>query len=296
MTNDTLLSVQRLSVSFPRSGRRSAGGGKSAERILDGVTFEVAPGQRIGILGESGSGKSTCARAIAGLLPAEAWVDGVVILNGKRLLDTAAPAQQRTTQRLAGAGSSRTQRRDFLPLQFVFQDPFSSMDPRQKIGKALAEVIRVRAFNMGRPAPDRPSICKKLSAALSEVGVDVSLAERYPHELSGGQLQRVAIARALLLQPQLLIADEAVSALDLSLQAQIVALLDRLVEQRKLAILFISHDLKLVRYFCERVIVLRNGKIADSGRTEDVFTRPESDYTHELIRAAVDKVHSSQIQ
>lgn len=291
MTTDTLLSVEQLCVSFPHSGSRDPSVRVSSEKVLDGVNFRVAPGQRIGLLGESGSGKSTCARAIAGLLPNEANVSGTVTLNGKTLLDATSPTMQGSLLGFARAKASRAHRRDFLPMQFVFQDPFSSMDPRQKIGKALTEVIRVGAFHKGSPPPDRPSSYRRMDAALSEVGVNTSFADRYPHELSGGQLQRVAIARALLLEPQILIADEAVSALDLSLQAQIVALLDQLAEQRHLAILFISHDLKLVRYFCERVIVLRNGRIADSGSTEDVFTQPQSDYTRALIRAAVDKIH-----
>lgn len=286
MTPETLLTVSQLSVGFAGARRKGPNHRKPVHQILNGVSFDVAPGQRVGILGESGSGKSTCARAIAGLLPDDSMVSGRVVLKGKTLLDTTGVDQEESALP-SHSKLNRTPRRDYLPLQFVFQDPSSSMDPRQKIGSALAEVIRVGAHHKGQIAPERSDVLSKLIAALNEVGVDPSFAERYPHELSGGQLQRVAIAKALLLEPNLLIADEAVSALDLSLQAQIIALLDRLAESRSLAILFISHDLKLVRYFCEQIVILKDGQVAESGPTESVFLQPQSSYTRDLIRASV---------
>jgi peptide/nickel transport system ATP-binding protein len=224
----------------------------AALRALDGVDLDIKAGQAIGIVGESGSGKSTLARAVLQLLrPA----GGSIVW----------------------AGQSQPTRRD---LQIVFQDPLASLDPRMTVDEIVTEPLRVHLPHLGRAA--------RLEAAtemLSRVALPSELLQRYPHELSGGQCQRVGIARAMILRPRLLICDEALSALDVTTQAQVVALLKDLRREYALALLFISHNLAVVRQLCERVLVLYLGRMMEFGPTQSLYTRPRHPYTRSLLDA-----------
>jgi peptide/nickel transport system ATP-binding protein len=231
-----------------------------AVRALDGVSFDVARGEALGIVGESGCGKSTVARACLRLISADA---GSVRFDG---VDVAK----------AGAGELRALRRR---LQIVFQDPASALDPRQRIADALGESIRVHGIARGA------EVASAVARLLDEVGLPPSAARRYPHEFSGGQRQRIGIARALALGPDLVFADEPVSALDVSVQAQILVLLDELRHRRELAFVFISHDLGVVRHFCQRVAVMYLGRIVEVGPTDSVVAQPRHPYTRALLAA-----------
>ena len=211
-----------------------------AVRALDGVSFDVAHGEALGIVGESGCGKSTVARACLRLIAPDA---GSVRFDG---IDVAA----------ASPSVMRALRRR---LQIVFQDPASALDPRQRIADALGESIRVHGIARGK------DVTTAVLRLLDEVGLPSTAARRYPHEFSGGQRQRIGIARALALGPDLVFADEPVSALDVSVQAQILVLLDELRHRRRLAFVFISHDLGVVRHFCQRVAVMYLGRLVEEG-------------------------------
>ena len=249
-----LLEVEALRVSYPdgRGGRRLA---------LDQVSLEVCEGQAVGLVGESGSGKSTLARAVMRLLPVDA---GRIRFQGTDLLALSG-------RRL------RSLRRHF---QMVFQDPRGSLDPRWPVGRSVAEPLV--AFEPHLGASEREA---RVATLLELVGLDSSLSQRFPAELSGGQLQRVAIARALASNPKLLVADEPTSALDVSVQAQVVNLLGRLQRERGLAMLFISHDISLVRLICERVAVLLSGRVVELGPTSQVTTEPLHPYARALLEA-----------
>lgn len=242
--------------------RVGAFGGKPVVvRAVDGVSFDVRAGEAYGLVGESGCGKSTVGRAVLHLIKPDS---GAVKLDGHDLA-ALAPAPMR----------------DLRPrMQMIFQDPYSSLNPKQKIGAALAEPIRVH----GRAEGD--AIAKKITTLLQEVGLPPEAAERYPHEFSGGQRQRIAIARALALDPDLIVADEAVSALDVSIQAQVLKLMKDLMERRGVAFLFISHDLGVVRSFCERLAVMYLGRIVESGPVGAAFDAPLHPYTQSLRAAS----------
>lgn len=256
--SSNLLVVKDLEVTVPRNRA-------TAQKILRGIGFSIGQAERVGLLGESGSGKSTCARALLRLLGEDLEVRGQVCFEGQDLFTLPAAKLRQIRPRI----------------QMIFQDPFSSFDPRQKVADALTEVLRVHF------RPNLATVRTRVSTALVEVGLNDDFLLKTPAQLSGGQLQRVSLARALLFEPKILIADEAVSALDLSLQAQIVTLLSELSVKRKMSVLFISHDLRLVRYFCDRVLVLHGGAIVESGEVEEVFVRPQAQYTKELIQAAI---------
>ncbi|HEX7438955.1 MAG TPA: ABC transporter ATP-binding protein [Caldimonas sp.] len=228
-----------------------------AVRALDGVSFDVARGEALGIVGESGCGKSTVARACLRLIASDA---GSVRFDG---IDVAA----------ASASELRALRRR---LQIVFQDPASALDPRQRIADALGESIRVHGIARGK------AVTSAVLRLLDEVGLPATAARRYPHEFSGGQRQRIGIARALALGPDLVFADEPVSALDVSVQAQILVLLDELRDRRKLAFVFISHDLGVVRHFCQRVAVMYLGRLVEEGPVPAIFEDPLHPYTRLL--------------
>jgi len=228
-----------------------------AVRALDGVSFDVARGEALGIVGESGCGKSTVARACLRLITADA---GSVRFDG---VDVAK----------ASAGELRALRRR---LQIVFQDPASALDPRQRIADALGESIKVHGIARGE------AVTSAVLRLLDEVGLPPSAARRYPHEFSGGQRQRIGIARALALGPDLVFADEPVSALDVSVQAQILVLLDELRHRRELAFVFISHDLGVVRHFCQRVAVMYLGRLVEEGPVPAIFEEPLHPYTRLL--------------
>jgi peptide/nickel transport system ATP-binding protein len=229
---------------------------------LRGVSFAVQPGRSLGIVGESGSGKSTLARLVMAL---EAPTEGRVTLLGRDL--HALPATE-----------LRAARRDF---QMVFQDPYGSLDPRQRVGRIVAEPL------VGVDATARRA---RVAEALDAVGLRATDADKYPHEFSGGQRQRIAIARALITRPKLIVADEPVSALDVSVQAQVLNLLADLQQQFGVTYLFISHDLAVVDHVCDDVAVMRSGLIVEYGPTEQVLQRPAHTYTRALLAAMPEAV------
>jgi oligopeptide/dipeptide ABC transporter ATP-binding protein len=249
-----LLQVTDLTVEF-RGGRR-----RRAVRALDAVSLAVSPGETLGLVGESGSGKTTLALAIAGLVtPAS----GHIRLAGHDLV----PAERRDRRRLS---------RD---LQMVFQDPYSSLSPARTVSQILTEPLQVHE------SLSRAQARQRVTAMLDQVGLPPEAAGRYPSEFSGGQRQRIAIARALMVAPKLVICDEPVSALDLSVQAQILNLLADLQRDLSVAYLFISHDLAVVRYLASRVTVLYRGHVMESGSAETICTRPLHPYTRALLAA-----------
>lgn len=222
------------------------------------VSLLVAPGETLGIVGESGSGKSTLARLATGLTKPDA---GDVRIRGDSIV-----------------GFTRGQMRRMRRIvQMIFQDPFSSLDPRQRVGSAIEEVLAVHRIGDRRTRRDRTD------EMLTKVGLDARTRDRYPHEFSGGQLQRIAIARALVLEPKLLICDEPVSALDVSVQAQILNLLRQLKLEFSLTMLFISHDLSVVAHVADRVGVMYGGHLVEIGPGERVFRHPGHPYTRQLL-------------
>jgi microcin C transport system ATP-binding protein len=255
-----ILEAKDLKVWFPiKRGfmRRTVGHIKA----VDGIDLAVTEGQTLGVVGESGSGKTTLGLALLRLVSSE----GPIVYLGNRI---------------DGYDSKRMRplRRD---MQIVFQDPYGSLSPRLSIAQIIEEGLLIQ-----KPYMDRVERRARVSRALKEVGLDPASQDRYPHEFSGGQRQRIAIARALVLEPKFLILDEPTSALDVSVQAQIVDLLRDLQKRYKLAYLFISHDLKVVRALANAIIVLRHGKVVEQGPARTVFTKPKTDYTKALLAAA----------
>jgi oligopeptide/dipeptide ABC transporter ATP-binding protein len=237
-------------------------GARKNLRAVDGVSFEVRQGETLGVVGESGSGKSTLARAVLNLIPPTA---GVVTLMGRDITHA-----QREEMRNA--------RKD---LQIVFQDPLASLDPRVTIGDSIAEPLKVFRGDLDRAGRDR-----EVAAMMAKVELDPGLINRYPHELSGGQNQRVGIARAMILKPKLVICDEAVSALDVSIRAQIIDLLINLQKEMGLAMIFISHDLAVVREISHRVLVLYMGRVVELAGRDRLYEAPQHPYTKALLSAA----------
>jgi ABC-type oligopeptide transport system ATPase subunit len=250
-----LLEVRGLTVTY-KSGR-----GRPTVVALDGVDIDVAEGETLSVVGESGSGKSTLGNAVLGLVAPAA---GTIRFAGEDIT-AAAPARRRQLTR---------------DIQVVFQNPQGSLNPVRTIGQTLEEpLLAHRSMSRAQRRVD-------VGAALERVGLDADAAGRYPAHFSGGQLQRVAIARALMLSPRLLVCDEAVSALDLSIQAQVLNLLRRLQRELGLSYLFISHDLAVVRHVSDRVAVLYRGQLVESGPVGDVCDRPNHPYTKALLAAA----------
>ncbi|MFN0245127.1 MAG: ATP-binding cassette domain-containing protein [Planctomycetota bacterium] len=247
-----LLSVRDLTVEWRSKGRRVL--------AVDRVSFDIEPGRALGLVGESGSGKSTTARAILGLAPAKS---GSARFAGTELIGL-------------GARGWRPLRRR---IQVVFQDPFASLDPRQRVSAIVAEPLVIHGIGT------RTERARRVAQMLDAVGLAPAHAARLPHEFSGGQRQRIAIARALILAPELLVCDEPVSALDVSVQAQIVNLLRDWQERRGLALLFISHDLAVVHHLCERVAVMQRGRIVEQAPRTQLFAAPAHPYTRALLAA-----------
>jgi peptide/nickel transport system ATP-binding protein len=250
---EPLLAVENLRRTYPgpRQGFRRG----PATEAVKGVSFQLHKGESLGLVGESGCGKSTLTRALLGLEPIQA---GGITFQG-------APG---------GTAMTNAQR---ARISVVFQDPYGSFDPRWTVARILAEPFHLT----GRP----PDAKARAARALEEVGLAASDLAKYPHEFSGGQRQRIAIARALITEPEVLVLDEAVSALDTRVRARVLALLDDLQRRLGLAYLFISHDLSVVRAICDRVLVMRAGRIVEDGPTDRVWRSPESDYTRTLIDA-----------
>ncbi len=256
------LTVDGLRTRYVSRGR--------AFHAVDGVSFDVLPGETVGLVGESGCGKSTLGKTILRLLdPSE----GSIRLNGQEISD------------LGQAALVPFRRR----MQMVFQDPFGSLNPRQTIGTLLETPLKVHG--LGNRATRR----QQVQEMLARVGLPATAADRYPHEFSGGQRQRIGIARALVLQPELVICDEPVSALDLSIQAQILNLLADLKRDLGLSYLFISHDLSVVRYFTDRVLVMYRGRIVESADHATLWRSPKHPYTRALL-ASVPRADPSHRQ
>ncbi|MGI9038702.1 MAG: ATP-binding cassette domain-containing protein [Gemmatimonadota bacterium] len=251
-------------VKLYASGRGASGARRHEIRAVDGLTLDIQPGRTTALVGESGCGKSTTGRL---LLALESPTAGHVEYGGVDL-----------------AGLGRAELRAFRrKAQVVFQDPFASLNPRQTVGSMLHEVLHVHRLAEGDAARSR------VAALLDRVGLGSDVAARYPHEFSGGQRQRIGIARALSVEPEFIVLDEPVSALDVSVQAQILNLLRELQADLQLTYLFISHDLGVVRHLADRVIVMRAGRIVEEGEADDVLDRPREAYTQELL-AAVPKL------
>ena len=231
-------------------------------QAVDGLSLDLKRGETLGLVGESGSGKTTFGQALIRLLNPQ---EGVITFDGNRI-----------------DGLNREGLRPFRSrMQIVFQDPFSSMNPRMSVRQVIEEGLIVN--KIGFSDADR---LERVQKALSDSGMPTDILSRFPHEFSGGQRQRLAIARAIALEPEFILLDEPTSALDLSVQAQIIELLRKLQRERGLSYLFISHDLKVVRALCHRVIVMQHGKIIEQGPVADVMTNPQSEYTRKLLRAA----------
>lgn len=234
--------------------------GKNPTPAVDDVSFSIARGETLGLIGESGSGKTTIGRAILGLVPV---TSGQILFAG-RDITKARPAERRA---LHG------------DLRAVFQDPFSSLNPRRPVGDAIGEPLRIAGVSKAERAT-------RISDVLDAVGLPRSAGERYPRQFSGGQRQRIAIARALVTDPRLVVCDEAVSALDLSTQAQVLNLLAELGRGSDLGYLFIAHDMAVVEFLAQRVVVLYRGRVMEQGATADVITNPQNPYTRVLMAAS----------
>ena len=256
-----LAAVERLVKRFPLTRgvllRRRLG----EVAAVDDVTLDVRDGESLGIVGETGSGKSTLARILLHLLEP---TSGVVRWRGEDV-----------THARGGQLAELRRKR-----QLVFQDPAGSLNPRKTVGAAIADPFAIHGL-----LPERSARARRVAELLEQVGLDAALANRYPHELSGGMRQRVGIARAIALGPELLVADEPVSALDVSIQAQILALLRELRRELGLTLVLIAHDLAVVRHMCDRVAVMRDGRLVELGSVDEIYDAPRDPYTRELLAA-----------
>ena len=231
-------------------------------RAVDGVSFEIYPGETYGLVGESGSGKSTIGRSIIRLYEPTA---GQIVFNGK---DISGKLDKKATETL------RTQ------MQMIFQDPMACLNPRKKVGEIIGEGLDIHHLYSSRAERK-----EKIDRILAKVGLAPEHADRYPHQFSGGQRQRVGIARALIMDPKLIIADECISALDVSIQAQVVNLMKDIQQETGTAYLFIAHDLSMVKYISDRIGVLHLGHLLETGTTEEIFSNPVHPYTRSLLSA-----------
>jgi len=268
-TSDVILEVRDLKVRFPVFGgvipRK-----KGEVRAVDGVSFTLHRGETIGLVGESGCGKTTVGRAIVNILRAMSYrveIEGQILYHrGDDIID------------LASLGR-REMRRYRSDLQMVFQDPYSSLNPRMTVGAIIEEPLKIHTTQSKTERRDR------VRTLLEKVGLSPAHATRYPHEFSGGQRQRVGIARALATNPKIVIADEPVSALDVSIQAQVINLMEDLQQEFGLSYIFISHDLSVVRHVSDRIFVMYFGKIVESGPAEQVYSQPTHEYSRLLLSA-----------
>lgn len=255
-----LVSVQNLSKLYGGE-MRFLGGNAPVLKAVNNVSFDIAPGETLGLVGESGSGKSTTGRV---LLQLEAPSAGDILFKG---------------QNITGLSKSllKPYRRD---MQIIFQDPYASLNPRMTVGEFVAEPLDVHGLSGNRSERQ-----DRVAGLFRKVGLDSSFMKRYPHEFSGGQRQRVNIARAIALDPAFIVADEPITALDVSIQAQIVNLFQDLQDELGLTYLFIAHDLSMIRYLCHRVAVMLRGRIVEIGPCEAIFENPQHPYTQALLSA-----------
>ena len=256
--DEVVLRVERVKRSY-RLPRRSIFGAPGEVEAVKGVSFELRRGETLGLVGESGSGKSTLARALLGLEPVS---DGDITLHGRSIAQGMRPEDRRR-------------------IGVVFQDPYGSFNPRHRVERLICE-----PFHLLETPPTGAERAERVVAALEEVGLRAEDAQKYIHQFSGGQRQRIAIARALMIRPDVLLLDEAVSALDVSIRAQVLDLLADLTRRHRLSTLFISHDLSVVRAIADRVLVMKEGKIVEHGKAEHIFRAPRHAYTRALLAAA----------
>lgn len=255
-------SLQCYFTASPGLIGRLAGGRTRTVRAVEDVSFDIRQGETFSLVGESGCGKSTVARLIVGLYGLSR---GRLSVEGKDL--STAEARKRNAAEQA-------------QLQMIFQDPYASLNPRMRVRNIIAEPIRFLGL-----ARDEKEVSERIDMLLRQVGLAPSDGSRFPHEFSGGQRQRIGIARALMFKPKLLIADEAVSALDVSIQAQILQLLDRVQRETGVSMIFITHDLRVASQICDEIAVMQKGEIVEQGPPSQIFLNPQSDYTRELVAA-----------
>lgn len=244
MTNQALLALQDVSIHY------------GSVEAVSNITLHIHEGELIGLVGESGSGKSTLARGIMGL---EKLTTGDIYFQGEKLNHKRGKAEKQA-------------------IQMVFQDASAAMNPRMKLKEIMQEGVNIHFPDLSREVKQ-----KRVHESMRQVGLTEHLLERYPHELSGGQRQRIGLARSIILKPKVLIADEIISGLDVSNQATILTLLQKLKETEKMAYLFITHDLSIVPYVCDRVAIMTKGKIVEIGRPEELFQNPQHPYTKSLL-------------
>ncbi len=250
-----LVEARNISLDVPDMSQQLLIGRRRRLRILNNISISIAKGESVGLVGESGSGKTSLGRS---LLRLHEPSEGQILFDGEDITHAPAHALKPLRRRM----------------QMIFQDPQSSLNPRRSIGGILAGALRLHGLDAGP---------KAVASLLDRVGLPASAMARYPHQLSGGQRQRVGIARAIAIKPDFIVADEIVSGLDVSTQAQVIDLLRRLRGEMGMALAFISHDLSVVRALCERVVIMRGGEIIEEGKTAEVFAAPRSPFTRTLI-------------
>ncbi|GAB4232626.1 MAG: ABC transporter ATP-binding protein [Elainellaceae cyanobacterium] len=265
---DALFQIKNLRVAYPqRQGLANLTAATPIEWAVDGVSLTLQPGERIGLVGESGCGKSTLGRAAMRLLPSSTGIEGQVFFQGQSVFDFAAEE----LRRFRGEA-----------VALVFQDPMTRLDPLMTIGEHCLETLRAHQPRLSRQQAKEQAI-----ATLESVNIPANRWTQYPHEFSGGMRQRVAIALALLLDPKLIVADEPTTSLDVTVSAQILQELTRLCQERQMALMLISHDLALVGEYCDRIAVMYQGKVVETGQTSSVLTAPQHEYTQSLLQAAL---------
>ncbi len=259
-----LLSVSGMSLALPDLARRPMFGAAPMRTILHDIALTVDAGECVGLVGESGSGKTTLARTMLRLYEPQ---QGEIEFGGRAVTHMSETELRPMRQRL----------------QMIFQDPLSALNPRRRVGDIVVQPLL--AFGKLGASPSAAVCAQRARELLEQVSLPGEFAARFPHELSGGQRQRVGIARAIALQPDLIVADEIVSGLDVSTQARILLLLRELRQRLGMSMVFVTHDLSVVRVLCDRVVVMREGRIVEQGRTQDVFERPQHPYTRALLDA-----------